>query len=124
MDTVKDALTRKSGDLIYVRSSDMVVDALRQMRDNKVRSVLVIDDNALVGILTQGDCAIRVLLPGHDATQTPVSQIMTGDPLTVKPDDKVEACMAVMTSRGFRHLPGGGRHKAPCPRTGRSRDWC
>jgi hypothetical protein len=26
--------------------------------------VLVIDDDVLVGIVTQGDCAIKVLLPG------------------------------------------------------------
>ena len=50
---------------------DMVVEALRQMRENRVRSVLVIDDDVLVGIVTQGDCAIEVLvLPGLDAKQT------------------------------------------------------
>lgn len=105
MSTVKDILARKSGDLIHVRSSDMVVEVLRRMRDNRVRSVLVIDDDVLVGIVTQGDCAIRVLLPGLDAKQTPVSQVMTADPMTVKPDHEVEGCMALMTSRGFRHLP-------------------
>ena len=105
MNTVKDALTRKSGALIHIRSGDMVVEALRLMRDNRVRSVLVIDDGALAGILTQGDCAIRVLLPGLDANQTPVSQVMTAGPLTVKLDDQVDGCMAVMTARGFRHLP-------------------
>ena len=103
--TVKRALARKSGALIHVRSGDMVVEALCQMRDNRVRSVLVIDDDVLVGILTQGDCAIRVLLPGLDAKQTPVSQVMTRGPLTVKPDDQVEGCMALMATRGFRHLP-------------------
>ncbi|HXO72879.1 MAG TPA: CBS domain-containing protein [Bradyrhizobium sp.] len=64
MSTAKNALARKSGALIHVRSGDMVVEALRQMRDNRVRSVLVIDDDVLVGIVTQGDCAIKVLLPG------------------------------------------------------------
>jgi CBS domain-containing protein len=39
--------------------------------------VLVIDDDVLVGIVTQGDCAIKVLLPGLDAKQTPVGQVMT-----------------------------------------------
>ena len=34
MNTVKDALAQKSGALIHVRSGDMVVEALRQMRDN------------------------------------------------------------------------------------------
>jgi CBS domain-containing protein len=105
MNTVKDALAQKSGALIHVRSGDMVVEALRQMRDNRVRSVLVIDNDILVGIVTQGDCAIKVLLPGLDAKQTPVGQVMTGDPVTVKPDDQLEGCMAMMAARGFRHLP-------------------
>ena len=105
MTTVQGVLIRKSGALIHVRSGDRVIEALRQMRDNQVRSVLVIDDGELVGILTQEDCAIRVLLPGLDAKQTPVGQVMTGDPVTVKPDDQVEGCMAIMTERGFRHLP-------------------
>jgi CBS domain-containing protein len=105
MNNVKSALARKAGRLIRVRSGDMVVEALRQMRDNRVRSVLVVDDDALVGIVTQGDCAIKVLLPGLDARQTPVSQVMTRNPVTVKPDHSLESCMAMMASRGFRHLP-------------------
>src|SRR6476620_4514028 len=105
MNTVKDALAQKSGALIHVRSGDMVVEALRQMRDNRVRSVLVIDDDVLIGIVTQGDCAIKVLLPGLDAKQTRVGQVMTSNPVTVKPDDRLEGCMALMAERGFRHLP-------------------
>jgi CBS domain-containing protein len=105
MSTVKGALTQKKGALIHVRSDDMVVEALRRMRDNRVRSVLVIDDNVLVGIVTQGDCAIKVLLPGLDAKQTRVSQVMTANPVTVKPDDPLDGCMAMMSERGFRHLP-------------------
>ena len=105
MSTVKNALAQKRAALIHVRSGDMVVEALRQMRDNRVRSVLVIDDDVLVGIVTQGDCAIKVLLPGLDAKQTPVGQVMTGNPVTVKPDDRLEGCMALMAERGFRHLP-------------------
>ena len=106
MSTVENVLARKKNSaLIHVRSGDMVVQALKQMRDNRVRSVLVIDDDKLVGIVTQGDCAIKVLLPGLDAKQTPVGRVMTSDPVTVKPDHKLEGCMAIMTARGFRHLP-------------------
>ena len=105
MSTVKSALAQKSAALIHVRSGDMVVEALRQMHENRVRAVLVIDDDVLVGIVTQGDCAIKVLLPGLDAKQTPVDQVMTANPVTVKPDDPLEGCMALMAERGFRHLP-------------------
>ncbi len=105
MSTVKSALAEKRGPLIHVRSGDMVVEALSLMRDNRVRSVLVIDNDVLVGIVTQGDCAIKVLLPGLDARQTPVSQVMTSAPVTVKPEDRLDGCMAMMSTRGFRHLP-------------------
>ena len=46
-----------------------------------------------------------MLLPGLDAKQTPVSQVMTANPVTVKPDDRLDGCMAMMATRGFRHLP-------------------
>ena len=105
MSTAKSALVQKSGALIHVRSDDMVIEALRKMRENRVRSVLVIDDDLLVGIVTQGDCAIKVLLPGLDAKQTPVGQVMTGNPVTITPDVPLDACMTMMATHGFRHLP-------------------
>jgi CBS domain-containing protein len=105
MSTVRTALAQKSSALIHVRSDEMVVEALLQMRDNRVRSVLVINDDVLVGIITQGDCAIKVLLPGLDARQTPVGQVMTPNPVTVGPDDQLDGCMALMARRSFRHLP-------------------
>ena len=46
-----------------------------------------------------------MLLPGLDAKQTPVRQVMTGNPVTIKPDDPLDASMAMMAARGFRHLP-------------------
>ena len=105
MSKVRNVLDQKSGPLIHVRSGDMVVEALREMRDNRVRAVLVIDDGALVGIVTLGDCAIKVLLPGLDAKQTPVGQVMTDNLVTVKPNDPLDGCMAMMAERGYRHLP-------------------
>jgi CBS domain-containing protein len=105
MSTVQQCLKQKSDRVISVRSGDHVVQALQLMRDHRVRAVLVIDDGRLTGIVTQGDCAIKVLLPGHDAKQTLVRDVMTADPMTVKPSDPLEACMGLMANRGFRHLP-------------------
>jgi CBS domain-containing protein len=82
-----------------------VQQALELMRNRRIRSVMVIDDGVLAGIVTQGDCAIKVLLPGLSATQTLVSDIMTRSPLTVTMNETLQQCMAIMTSRNFRHLP-------------------
>lgn len=105
MATVQQCLQSKPSRLVTVRSGDFVVQALQLMRDNRVRAVLVVDDDKLAGIVTQGDCAIKVLLPGKDAKATLVSEVMTRDPMTVRPADPLEACMGLMANRGFRHLP-------------------
>jgi CBS domain-containing protein len=105
MSSVKSCLARKSGEIHSLSSSDSVQRALQTMRDRRVRSVLIIDDGRLTGIVSQGDCAIRVLLPGLDAAQTPVSAIMTRDPMTVGLNATIDQCMKIMMSRSIRHLP-------------------
>lgn len=105
MTTVKNCLDQKPTRVISVRPDDKVVTALALMRDNRVRAVLVLDDARLAGIVTQGDCAIKVLLPGLDAKITFIKDVMTANPMTVKLADPLEACMGLMVERTFRHLP-------------------
>ena len=105
MSSVKSCIEKKSGVVFSLPSTAPVQQALELMRNNRIRSVMVIDDGALAGIVTQGDCAIKVLLPGLSATQTLVSEIMTRSPLTVTMNETLQQCMAIMTSRNFRHLP-------------------
>ena len=105
MVTVAQCLKTKPSVIVAVRPGDPVVLALQSMRDHRVRAVLVMEEDRLVGIITQGDCAIKVLLPGADAKTTLVREVMTRDPMTVKLSDPLEACMGLMANRGFRHLP-------------------
>jgi CBS domain-containing protein len=105
MSSVKSCVEKKSGEVFSLPSSAPVQQALELMRNRRIRSVMVIDDGVLAGIVTQGDCAIKVLLPGLSATQTLVSDIMTRSPLTVTMNETLQQCMAIMTSRNFRHLP-------------------
>jgi CBS domain-containing protein len=112
MTTVKQCIDQKTNTIFSVRSSDSVEVALLLMRDNRVRSVLVIDDGVLVGIVSQGDCAIKVLLPNSNAKQTIVSKIMTAKPLTVSLTNSLEECMAIMVHKHIRHLPILEKNKA------------
>ena len=84
MTTVKKIIDQKSKTIFSVRTTDPVEDVLKIMRDFRVRAVLVIDDGELKGIVSQGDCAIKVLLPHNKASEVAVSTIMTPNPLTVK----------------------------------------
>ena len=105
MTTVKKVIEQKANSIFSVRSSDTVENVLTLMRDHRVRAILVIDDGVLAGIVSQGDCAIKVLLPHTNPKQVAVSTIMTKNPLTVMPSNSLEECMAIMVHKHIRHLP-------------------
>lgn len=67
--------------------------------------MLVIEDEKLCGIVSQGDCAIKVLLNGKDAKQVLAQEIMTKNLITVSPNESIDHCMAIMVSKHIRHLP-------------------
>ena len=105
MTTVKKIIDQKSNTIFSVRSTDSIADVLKIMRDFRVRAVLVIDDAALMGIVSQGDCAIKVLLPHNNPAQVLVAKVMTPNPLTVSLANSLEECMAIMVHKHIRHLP-------------------
>ena len=105
MTTVQHCILGKGAKVFSIGSDDTVENALTMMRDNRIRSVMVIDMGKLVGILSQGDCAIKVLLPGKSAASTSVASVMTKNPLTVSYDNTLEECMAIIDLKRIRHLP-------------------
>ena len=105
MSTVQHCLDRKPKTVIFVSPDDKVVKALELMRDKRVRAVLVLEGEKLVGIVSQGDCAIRVLLPGADAREISIESVMTRNLITVKRGDALDECMTTMVQRHIRHLP-------------------
>ena len=105
MATVKQVIEKKANTIFSVRSSDTVEDVLMLMREHRVRAILVVDEGVLAGIVSQGDCAIKVLLPNNNPKQVAVSKIMTVKPLTVTLSNSLEECMAIMVHKHIRHLP-------------------
>ena len=111
MATVKHIIDQKTNIIFSERSTDTVEDVLKIMRDFRVMAVLVIDDGSLMGIVSQGDCAIKVLLPHNNPAHVVVSKIMTPNPLTVSLSNSLEECMAIMVHKHIRHLPVLESHK-------------
>ena len=69
-------------------------------------SVLVIDSaGTMQGILTERDLMTRVLAKALNAERTPVSEVMTHNPLCVVPEMTVSDAVLILLERGFRHLP-------------------
>ncbi len=105
MKLVQHLLDRKGGDVLSITRDASVFDAIKLMADHAVGSLLVMDGESLVGIVTERDYARKVILKGRSSEKTPVGDIMTAEVIAAKPEQSVNECMAVMSGRRIRHLP-------------------
>ena len=83
----------------------MVGDVIQLMDEKNVGALPVVNKGQLVGIVSERDCTRRVILKGKSFKETPVSDIMTKQVLTVTPTDSITECMEIMTANRVRHLP-------------------
>jgi CBS domain-containing protein len=88
-----------------VSPADSTFAAIEKMAAHNIGFLIVIEQGALVGVLSERDYARKIVLQGRTSKDTAVRDIMTRDVVTVGPDESLSQCMALMRSRGFRHLP-------------------
>ena len=88
-----------------VEPTTMVWDAIKLMSDKSVGALLVIEGSKLLGVISERDYMRKVALMGRSSKSTAVLDIMTPNPITVTPDETMEACMTLMTEKRIRHLP-------------------
>ena len=89
-----------------LRESNTAQEAAREMIDNDVSAVVVVDENdKLVGIVTERDMTRRVVAECRDADTVMLKEIMTTQPEALSPDDLAHEALGRMLKRGFRHLP-------------------
>lgn len=105
MQTIKAFLEKTPRALRSVRSDQTVWDALNILAEHNIGAVLVIDGEQLVGIFSERDYARRVELQGRQTRETLVRDVMTGEFITVSPEQKMDECMQIMTNKRVRHLP-------------------
>jgi CBS domain-containing protein len=105
MNKVSAVLARKGNRAIGVAPGVTVIEALKIMAEKNIGSVVVIDGDQYLGIITERDYSRKVVLKGKSSTDTKVSEIMSMDLPTVQPDDSIEYCMELMTRDNIRYLP-------------------
>ena len=105
MSTVKEMLDAKGHEVFYIEASKTVGDAVAHMADKDVGALPVVDGQKLVGILSEQDCARKVLLHSLVPEDTNITEVMTGDVIVVRESTLVDQCMALMGEKKFRHLP-------------------
>ncbi|HWV16130.1 MAG TPA: CBS domain-containing protein [Cellvibrio sp.] len=106
MKKVNDILSSKFDPESYsIAPSALVWDAIKLMSEKAVGALLVMEDERLVGIVSERDYLRKVALMGRSSQTTAVKDIMTADPISVSPEQSMELCMELMTEKRIRHLP-------------------
>jgi CBS domain-containing protein len=105
MSTIRTILEGKSPVVHSIFPDDSVLRAVQVMCTNRVGALLVELEGRVVGILSERDVMLRVVLAQRAASSTTVDDVMTSDVVSVDVDSESEEAMALMTERRVRHLP-------------------
>jgi CBS domain-containing protein len=89
--------------LLAVEPGLPLTEVADRMVSRDVGAVLVIENDRLIGILTERD-VLRAVAGGLDEDAT-VADWMTRDPETMEPDEPIRQAAVLMIHGGFRHLP-------------------
>lgn len=105
MKTVKQLLQTKGGTVHAILPQASVLDAIKLMAEKGIGALVVLDEGRLAGMVSERDYARKVILLGRSSQATAVREIMSDKVVTVRSEQTVEDCMALMTARRIRHLP-------------------
>jgi CBS domain-containing protein len=99
--------------LTTVTPYETVVTAAERMVTANLGALLVVDNDRLVGILSERDILQRVVARKRDPETTTVSMVLTPNPVAVTEDTPMEDCIQIIRQRGFRHLPVINAYRNP-----------
>lgn len=102
---VSDILQSKGTHVFSVAPGQNVYEALKLMAEKNIGALVVLENGALAGILSERDYARKVVLKGKTSPDTLVREIMTEKVITVHPGETIERCMQLMSDNHIRHLP-------------------
>jgi CBS domain-containing protein len=106
MAAAKDILERKGSKVLTIGPNETILQAARQMNENRVGALVVVDSlMGMMGILTERDILTQVVAESRSPTGTLVSEIMTTKVVYCMPATSVQECQEIMTRRRLRHLP-------------------
>ncbi|KAK3425364.1 CBS domain-containing protein CBSX3, mitochondrial isoform X1 [Eucalyptus grandis] len=112
--TVADVLMtkgeEKTGTWLSCQSNDTVYDAVKNMAQNNIGSLVVLkpgEEQVIAGIITERDYLQKIIAQGRSSKQTRVGQIMTveNNLITVSSDTNILKAMQLMTEHHIRHVP-------------------
>jgi CBS domain-containing protein len=105
MSNVKEVLDKKGYEFYCLHPENTVYEALQIMAEKNTGSVMIVENNKLVGMFTERDYARKIVLHGLASKNSLIGDFMTRELFSVHSETSINDCMAIMTSKHIRHLP-------------------
>ncbi len=102
---VRNLLAEKRRGVETIGADRTVSDAVQQMNENRIGSVLVTTGGEPVGIFTERDVLVRVIAERKNPDQVSLREVMTKEIVSVPPDTTVADALVLMSHHRCRHLP-------------------
>jgi CBS domain-containing protein len=106
MSTVAHILKSKPEQTVHtIGPTASVFEAVKLMADKNIGALVVLENDKIIGMISERDYARSIVLMARSSKTTPVRKIMRSPVMYVLPDQTNEQCMALMTEHRLRHLP-------------------
>lgn len=99
---VRDVMTRE---IIAIPPDESIESAAVTMTHYGISSLIIKGDTQLLGILTERDVLTRVVAQGEDPKQVKVSEVMTSEIISVKPETSIDEASELMLKNRIKKLP-------------------
>ncbi len=103
--TIAAILSSKGSEVATIGAADRVSAVVEALGDRRIGALPVIEDQRIVGIISERDVIYCLRSHGADVLGWPVSRVMTAPAITAEPNTPALAALALMTQRRIRHLP-------------------
>jgi CBS domain-containing protein len=93
-------------DIVYVSPESTIPEAIKAMRDWNVNYLIIMEENEKIdGVITDGDILYSIYKQKINPENTKISEIMTKDIVTLKPEESVKNALEIMIENKVRRLP-------------------